>query len=144
MPRVSVIHGDVSFSNVIFCNDPPPRLAAIIDWEIATTGDPLLDLGRALYPFPARDGSPGYSLAIDLSGFPAREDLAEHYARKTGLDVTNIDYYMVLSMYKLAALIEFNYVKSLREGPGSMSHRIADFIPKLISGARSIADASRL
>jgi len=144
MQRISPIHGDVSFSNVMFRNDAPARLAAIIDWEIATIGDPLLDLGRALYPFPSRDGSPGYSLAIDLAGYPAREDLAEHYARQTGLSIANLDYYMVLSMFKLAALIEFNHVKSLSEPPGSMAHRIADFIPKLIDGARTIAQRSSI
>jgi aminoglycoside phosphotransferase (APT) family kinase protein len=142
--RVSLIHGDASYSNVIFANDPPARLAAIIDWEIATLGDPLLDLGRALYPFPSADGSPGYSLAIDHSGFPPRELLAARYAERTGLSVAALDYYMVLSMYKLAALIEFNHVKSLQQPAGSMSRRIADFIPQLVAGAHDIARRSAL
>jgi aminoglycoside phosphotransferase (APT) family kinase protein len=144
MQRVSLIHGDASYSNVMFLNDPPARLAAIIDWEIATLGDPLLDLGRALYPFPSRDGSPGYSLAIDHSGYPPREALAEHYAERTGLSVEALDYYLVLSMYKLAALIEFNHVKSLAQPAGSMSHRIAEFIPRLVAGAHDIAQRSPL
>ena len=137
--RITPIHGDVSFSNVMFANDRPPRLAAIIDWEIATIGDPLLDLGRSIYPFPSADGSAGYSLAVDLTGYPTREALAARYAERTGLSIENIDYYMVLSMFKLAALIEFNHVKSLTEPSGSMSHRIAAFIPQLILGARDIA-----
>jgi aminoglycoside phosphotransferase (APT) family kinase protein len=144
MSRVALIHGDVSFSNAMFRNDAPARLAAIIDWEIATIGDPLLDLGRALYPFPARDGRPGYSLAVDLTGYPAREDLAAHYAAKTGLSVALLDYYMVLSMFKLAALIEFNHVKSLREPPGTLTHRLAAFIPTLVAGALEIARASKI
>jgi aminoglycoside phosphotransferase (APT) family kinase protein len=144
MQRVSLIHGDASYSNVIFANDPPARLAAFIDWEIATLGDPLLDLGRALYPFPSRDGSPGYSLAIDHSGYPPRELLAERYAHMTGLSVAALDYYLVLSMYKLAALIEFNHVKSLGERAGAMSRRIADFIPTLVAGAHDIARRSPL
>lgn len=142
--RISLIHGDASYSNVIFANDAPARLAAIIDWEIATLGDPLLDLGRALYPFPSREGSPGYSLAIDHSGYPPREVLAERYAERTGLSVAALDYYMVLSMYKLAALIEFNHVKSLEQPLGSMSHRIAEFIPQLVAGAHDIARRSAL
>jgi aminoglycoside phosphotransferase (APT) family kinase protein len=142
--RISLIHGDASYSNLIFANDPPARLAAIIDWEIATLGDPLLDLGRALYPFPSKDGSPGYSLAIDHSGYPPREVLAERYAERTGLSVAALDYYLVLSMYKLAALIEFNHVKSLNGPTGSMSRRIADFIPQLVAGAHAIARRSAL
>ena len=142
--RISLIHGDASYSNLIFASDAPVRLAAIIDWEIATLGDPLVDLGRALYPFPSRDGTRGYSLAIDHSGYPPREALAERYAEKTGLSVAALDYYMVLSMYKLAALIEFNHVKSLKEPAGSMSRRIADFIPELVAGAHDLARRSTL
>ena len=144
MQRVAPLHGDVSYSNILFINEAPARVAAIIDWEIATIGDPLLDLGRALYPFPARDGTPGYSLAVDMSDYPAREDLADHYAERTGLDVRALDYYMALSMFKLAALIEFNHVKSLKEPAGSMSGRIAAFIPQLVAGAREISRSSRL
>jgi aminoglycoside phosphotransferase (APT) family kinase protein len=144
MQKVTLVHGDVSYSNIMFCNEAPPRLAAIIDWEIATIGDPLLDLGRALFPFPARDGSPGYSLAIDHTGYPPREDLAEYYAQQTGLSIAAIDYYVVLSMFKLAALIEFNHVKSLSEPEGSMSHRLAAFTPQLIEGALMLARKSDL
>jgi len=136
--RITIIHGDLSFSNVMFANDLPPRLAAMIDWEIATIGDPLLDLGRALYPFPSESGAPGYSLAVDLSAYPTRESLARHYAALSGLNVQDLRYYMALSMFKLAALIEFNHVKSLREAPGSMSHRLSAFIPRLVQGALEI------
>jgi len=136
--RITIIHGDLSFSNVMFANDLPPRLAAMIDWEIATIGDPLLDLGRALYPFPSESGAPGYSLAVDLSAYPTRESLARRYAELSGLNVQDLRYYMALSMFKLAALIEFNHVKSLREAPGSMSHRLSAFIPRLVQGALEI------
>jgi aminoglycoside phosphotransferase (APT) family kinase protein len=139
MQRISIIHGDLSFSNVMFANDLPPRLAAMIDREIATIGDPLLDLGRALYPFPSESGAPGYGLAVDLTAYPSRERLAQRYAELSGLNVEDLRYYMALSMFKLAALIEFNYVKSLREEPGSMSHRLSDFIPRLVQGALDIA-----
>jgi hypothetical protein len=121
-----------------------PEVLAIIDWELATLGDPLLDLGRLLYPFPAADGTPGASLAIDLKGYPARAVLARHYAERTGIAVDAIDYYMVLAMYKLAALIEFNHVKSFSEPEGSLAHRIARFIPQLVAGAAGIARQSRL
>lgn len=137
--QLSLIHGDVSFSNVMFEHTPPPRVAAIIDWELATLGDPMLDLGRVLYPFPAADGTPGASLAIDLAGYPDRDALAARYASATGLSVANIDYYMVLAMFKLAALIEFNHVKSKGEPTGTLSHRIAAFVPDLVAKAYGIA-----
>jgi aminoglycoside phosphotransferase (APT) family kinase protein len=139
MQRISLIHGDVSFSNVMLARDAPPRVEAIIDWELATLGDPLLDLGRVAYPFTSRDGTPGASLAIDLAGYPSREALVDHYGACTGLSVRHAAYYMVLAMFKLAALIEFNYVKSKSQPPGSMAHRIADFIPDLVSKAYGIS-----
>ena len=141
--RVSLIHGDVSFSNVMLAREAPPRVAAIIDWELATLGAPLLDLGRVAYPFPAADGTPGASLAIDLSGYPTRESLIDRYGACTGLDVAQADYYMVLAMFKLAALIEFNHVKSKSQPAGSLSHRIADFIPDLVAKAHAITRQRR-
>jgi aminoglycoside phosphotransferase (APT) family kinase protein len=137
MQQVSLIHGDVSFSNVMLEYDRP-RVAAIIDWELATLGDPLLDLGRVAYPFPGPDGLPGPSVAIDLTGYPPRDELIDHYGACTGLSVARADYYMVLAMFKLAALIEFNHVKSRSQPAGSLSHRIADFIPDLVDKAYAI------
>lgn len=142
MQKVSLIHGDVSFSNVMLERESP-KVAAIIDWELATLGDPLLDLGRVAYPFPGPDGKPGPSVAIDLTGYPPREELIDHYGAITGLSVAHADYYMVLAMFKLAALIEFNHVKSRSQPAGSISHRIAAFIPELVSQAHALTRKAR-
>ena len=60
----------------------------------------------------------------------------------SGLSVAHADYYMVLAMFKLAALIEFNHVKSQSQPAGSMAHRIADFIPDLVAKAHAVATNS--
>jgi aminoglycoside phosphotransferase (APT) family kinase protein len=137
----ALIHCDASFSNVIFCNDHPPRLAALIDWEIATIGDPLVDIGRALYPFPDERGIPGVSLMLDHSAGPTRQVLASRYAERTGVAVERLDFFMVLAMFKLAALIEPNYARHVTgSDPSGFSGRVAAFVPELLRGARSIIE----
>jgi len=112
-PRVGIIHGDYSFANAMFAHETPPRLAAMIDWELATVGDPLLDLGWALYAFRGRDETTPTSGYFDPEGFPYRDELADYYAKHTGLPIDNLTYYMILAQYKLAVIMERQYARIL-------------------------------
>lgn len=137
----ALIHCDASFSNVMFHYDRPVRLAAFIDWEIATLGDPLLDLGRMAYPFPDERGLPGVSMMIDHSAGPTRQALASRYAEQSGMPTAALDYYMVLAMFKLAALIEPNYARhKMGLDPSGFAGRISEFALDLLRGARAIID----
>jgi aminoglycoside phosphotransferase (APT) family kinase protein len=134
----ALIHCDASFSNVMFCNDRP-SVAALIDWEIATLGDPLLDLGRIAYPFPDARGLAGVSMMVDHGAGPTRQEIAEHYARRTGRSVAHLDYYMVLAMFKLAALLEPNYARhALGQDPSGFAGQVAGFVLDLLGGCRAI------
>lgn len=131
----TLIHCDASFSNVMFHSEAPPRVAALIDWEIATIGDPLLDLGRAAYPFPDRRGLPGVSMMVTHSGI-TRQEMAARYQQRTGRSVVQLDYYMVLAMFKLAALIEPNFARDrLGEDPTGFAGHVASFVMDLLDGA---------
>ncbi|MET0984654.1 MAG: phosphotransferase family protein [Steroidobacteraceae bacterium] len=143
MQRVSLIHSDVSFANVMFHHTAPARVAAIIDWEIATLGDPLLDLGRAVFPLPGKKVGSGKSRLLDFSDLPTREDLAQHYAKRTGLDVSHLDYYVVLSMFKLGAIIEFNYARMVngRDSSG-MAAEISEYILELFLEAKAVTESA--
>jgi aminoglycoside phosphotransferase (APT) family kinase protein len=102
------MHGDYQFANVMFSHGAPARLAAIIDWEMTTVGDPLLDLGWALLGWDGdlpRDGG----FYVDVRGMPARTDLLEHYEQVSGLSTANIDYYLVLANWKLGVVLEKTY-----------------------------------
>jgi len=115
-PRMSapgIIHGDYSFANALFRNDLPVRLAAMIDWELTTIGDPLLDLGWVLYAFRGRDEKTPPAGYFDATDYPYREDLAAYYAEHTGRDIGNLTYYMVLAQFKLAAILERHYARML-------------------------------
>jgi aminoglycoside phosphotransferase (APT) family kinase protein len=140
MQKASLIHSDASFPNVMFANDPPARVAAIIDWEIATLGDPLLDLGRAVYSLPGRHVGLGKSSRHDQSFMPTREDLAERYAEITGLDVSHLNYYCVLAAWKLGIIIEFNYFRMITGvDKGPLAIEMSNYIPEIIAQAEAMA-----
>lgn len=111
----AILHGDYGFPNVMFCHDAPARLAAMIDWELSTIGDPLVDLGWYLNAFrderdPANNPRSTY---FDAENFPTRQQLAAHYAAGTGRSVANLDYYMVLALFKGACICEYKVAAAL-------------------------------
>jgi len=140
MSPPGIIHGDYSFANAIFEFGAPPRLAAMIDWELGTIGDPLLDLGWVLYAFRSRDEKMPPSGYFDPSGFPDREELAEYYAGLTGRSVENLTYYMVLAQFKLAVIMERHYARMLN---GRQTQELGDisgaFVLRLMAKAEAMA-----
>ncbi len=81
-----LMHGDYQFANVMYRDGAPARLAAIVDWEMGTVGDPKLDLGWVVQSWPEDTGAPqaAESSYVDLTGMPSRAELLEHYARVSG------------------------------------------------------------
>jgi aminoglycoside phosphotransferase (APT) family kinase protein len=101
-----LMHGDYQFHNVMY-EHGAPRLAAIVDWELSTIGDPLLDLAWILM-------SEDWNADIfDLSGMPDHDDLINRYAQASGRDVGDIAYYMVLARFKMAVIMEGVFARSL-------------------------------
>jgi aminoglycoside phosphotransferase (APT) family kinase protein len=105
-----IIHGDYQFANVMFAHGAPARLAAIVDWEMSTVGDPLLDLGWVMngWTDPGDDRTKGY---VDATGLPSRAEVLEHYATVSGRSVDEIDYYVILARFKLAIVLEAGYAR---------------------------------
>ncbi|HWA63687.1 MAG TPA: phosphotransferase family protein [Caulobacteraceae bacterium] len=104
-----LIHGDFHFGNVLFRRDGP-ELAAIVDWELTTAGDPLMDLGGLLTMWPADDAETGP--VKPWSGFPKRAELIARYAEQSGRDVSHADWYEVLASFKLGAILEGTYARA--------------------------------
>jgi aminoglycoside phosphotransferase (APT) family kinase protein len=102
-----IIHGDYHFANVIYAFDGP-RLAAIVDWEMCTIGDPLLDLGWLMATWP--DASrPGASPAVGLAaagGLPSPAQAVARYGEGSRRDLSAIDWYTVLACFKLGIVLE--------------------------------------
>jgi aminoglycoside phosphotransferase (APT) family kinase protein len=108
----AIFHGDFRIGNVIFADETPPRLAAILDWELATIGDPLLDLGYLVscHPGPGEVPTPTQDLSLALSGegAPTRAALIERYAARSGRDVSGLDWHAAFAAWKTGVLYEYS------------------------------------
>jgi aminoglycoside phosphotransferase (APT) family kinase protein len=117
-PPATLVHGDYRLGNVLYA-PTEPRLVAVLDWEMATIGDPLADLGYMTAMWAEADDP--YNPVGDLSaltraaGFPGRELLAERYATATGLDIGALPWYQVLAIWKAAIFLEGSY-KRFQDG----------------------------
>jgi aminoglycoside phosphotransferase (APT) family kinase protein len=111
-----IIHGDYQFANVMFRHGAPARMAAIVDWEMATVGDPLLDLAWVIMGWPNPDEDRSGSGYVDYTGMPSREELLERYARVSGLPVDEMDYYVILARFKMAVVLEGGYARFVQGG----------------------------
>jgi aminoglycoside phosphotransferase (APT) family kinase protein len=112
--RPGLVHGDYHLNNVLL--DPTrPRVAAVVDWEMCTVGDPLLDLGWLLVTWPRgeADDITGAALAA-AGGLPGRDELVDAYAAvDNGRDLTAIDWYTVLAGFKFAIVIEGTHARAM-------------------------------
>ena len=105
-----ILHGDFHLANVMIRNDAP-ELAAIVDWELATIGDPLIDLGWLLASWPqAADG--GLLTIEPWNGFPSAEELVAHYAARSARQVRPVDWYGVFGCYKLGIILEGTHARA--------------------------------
>ncbi len=106
-----VVHGDYGVHNCLV--GPDCTIAAVVDWEISTLGDPLADLAYALnqWPDPTDREPPPPEGATAPPGFPARTELAERYARQTGRDLSLLDYYVGFNRWKTAAIVHGVYAR---------------------------------
>jgi aminoglycoside phosphotransferase (APT) family kinase protein len=116
--QTTIVHGDYKLDNVIFAPSAPARLLAILDWEMSTLGDPLADVGYMLvfWREPADDADDLFgrlARVTELPGFRSRAELLERYESRSGRTVTNLSWYQVLAIWKLAILLEGSYARHL-------------------------------
>jgi aminoglycoside phosphotransferase (APT) family kinase protein len=108
-----IMHGDYQFANAMFAHGAPARLAAMVDWEMGTVGDPKLDLAHVVHGWPDTTdpvaASAGY---VDLFGMPPRDELIAHYAELSGRQVDDLDYYLVLAKWKFAIVLERGFQRA--------------------------------
>lgn len=107
-----LVHGDYGLHNCLI--GPDSTVAAVVDWEISTLGDPLADLAYALnqWPEPGHPGSNGSARpATDVPGFPTKTELAARYGAKTGRDLSKLDYYIGFNRWKSAAIVHGVYAR---------------------------------
>ncbi|HUA20688.1 MAG TPA: phosphotransferase family protein [Bryobacteraceae bacterium] len=108
----TLVHNDFKLDNVMLSASDPGQVAAVLDWEMATVGDPLVDLGVMLcyWSQPSDPGGASPPLTSQPGWF-ARDQLVAHYAEQTGRDVSGIAYYEVFALFKLAVVLQQIFVR---------------------------------
>jgi len=113
--QVALLHNDYKLDNVLLAHDDPCRAVAILDWDMCTSGDPLMDLGYLLNQWvEAADDSEWIamtSLPSHTPGFPGRSHAIERYASATGVDVSSIDWYYAFAAMKFAAVVQQIFIR---------------------------------
>lgn len=138
-----LMHGDFHLDNCLF-SPREPRLLAIIDWELATIGDPLLDVGLALAFWGSRPVDPPAMPQVQAvsrcAGAPGRDQLVTRYAERSGRPTDHLGWYTALALWKLAAIVEGAYARYL-EGRLSTDYarRLGDDVPRLLEEAAAAA-----
>ncbi len=112
-----MVHGDYRLGNTMMAPDSPARLVAIFDWEMATIGDPLADLGYLCTLWTDRDDPPlgmfELSAVTRQPGFPRRGELVARYEERSGRSMSDIRWYQTLALWKSIVFMEGNYKRSL-------------------------------
>ncbi|GAA2556686.1 phosphotransferase family protein [Mycolicibacterium diernhoferi] len=107
-----LMHGDYQFANVMYKHGAPAQLAALVDWEMGTVGDPKLDLGWMVQSWPADENDTAAMNYVDMRGAPSRDQVVAHYAEVSGRQVDDLDYYLVLAKWKLAIVLEQGFQRA--------------------------------
>ncbi len=133
-----LMHGDYQFANVMYHHGAPARLAAIVDWEMGTVGDPKLDLGWTVQGWPEDTNAPDAagSSYVDMLRMPSRDEVIARYAEVSGRQVDDIDYYVILAKWKLAVVLEQGYQ---RAGDDEKLQAFGPVVLDLMNGAAELA-----
>lgn len=146
---VGVIHNDYKLDNVIWSVDDPLKMIGVLDWEMATVGDPLMDLGCTL-GYWAEAGDPDFfrqyrAMPSDAPGAPTREEIVARFSERTGINVSNIDFYFCFGLFRLAGIgqqIYYRYAQGLTKD--QRFARLIDKVHSLRQMSELVIQRSRL
>jgi aminoglycoside phosphotransferase (APT) family kinase protein len=144
-PPATIVHGDYRLGNVMLANEPPARVVSVFDWELATIGDPLADVGYLTVTWVGPD-DPADTMFSQLSavtrepGFPTRDELVARYEERSGRPVDALHWYQALALWKAAVFMEGNYKRFLAGASDDAFMAMFDEgVPALAQKAREIA-----
>ncbi|CDZ93447.1 MULTISPECIES: phosphotransferase family protein [Pseudomonadaceae] len=114
-PKPGIVHNDYRFDNVILDPDNPMQIIGVLDWEMTTIGDPLMDLGNTLaYWIEADDPAPVQLMRKQPSNAPGmltRREFVDYYAERAGIRIDNFDYYYTYGLFRLAGIVQQIYYR---------------------------------
>ena len=113
----TIVHGDYRLGNTMYEPHSPPRLNAILDWEMATIGDPRADVGYLCMMWAQADdpqeGLRALNMVTRAEGFPLRDELVAHYEEKSGRSMSSANWYIALALWKSIVFMEGNYKRAM-------------------------------
>jgi aminoglycoside phosphotransferase (APT) family kinase protein len=115
-PTATIVHGDYRLGNTMFAAEDPARLIAILDWEMATIGDPLADVGYMMIHWTQagdRIGRFNLQSVTTLPGFPTRQELIARYEERSGRSMQALSWYVTLALWKGVVFMEGNYKRAV-------------------------------
>jgi len=139
----TIVHGDYRLDNMILT--PAGEVAAVVDWELCTLGDPLADVGLLMVYWPER-GEETIALGQPANlapGFPTREELRTRYAERSGRDLSQLDFFVALGYWKLAIILEGVYARYAAGQYGKTDEGIHHFAVVVEQLANAADDAER-
>jgi aminoglycoside phosphotransferase (APT) family kinase protein len=139
----TIVHGDYRLDNMILSN--AGEVAAVVDWELCTLGDPLADVGMLIvYWSEAGDElMPLFEAPTTAPGFPSRDRVRELYAKRSGRDLSQIDFYVALGWWKLAIILQGVYARSAAGQYGKPDEGIERFANIVDQLAKAADEAER-
>ena len=137
----TIVHGDYRLDNMILT--PEGEVAAVVDWELCTLGDPLADVGLLMvyWSEPGDEFVPLFEPATMAPGFPSREQVRERYAERSGRDLSKLDFYVALGLWKLAIILEGVYARYAAGQYGEADEGFTQFARVIEQLAEQAAEA---
>jgi aminoglycoside phosphotransferase (APT) family kinase protein len=141
----TIVHNDYRLGNLMYARQLPVRIAAVLDWELATLGDPLFDLGYFLSSIPRAD-EPGTAITRMATlalqeGFPTRAELLDRYCARTGTTAACTNWYAAMAQFKLAALYEYGRRRAEDRG-GDAYFAEAELVSEFLSAGEALTKNS--
>ena len=143
-----LVHGDFRLDNALARLEPSPEIAAVVDWEMSTLGDPLSDLGLTLVYWAEADDADRLPVGATITsapGFFTRREFTDRYAALTGFDLGDLDFYVAFACFKLAVILEGIHARYLQNATvGEGFDQIGGGVPILLERAHRTLDTGTI
>ncbi|HDM32901.1 MAG TPA: phosphotransferase family protein, partial [Deltaproteobacteria bacterium] len=144
-----IIHNDFKLDNVVLDPKNPLKIIGVLDWEMATIGDPIMDLGNSLAYWVQADDPPDFQairmMPTNIPGALTREELVARYAEKTGIAIDNFDFYLCFGLFRLAVIAQQIYYRYYHGQTKDERFKLLIIAVNVLEkSALSIIDKSRL
>jgi aminoglycoside phosphotransferase (APT) family kinase protein len=147
--KPGIIHNDYKFDNVVLDRDDPLKIVGVLDWEMATIGDPLMDLGSSLAYWIEKDDPPNAlmirMMPTHLDGMLRRDEIVERYSVSSGIEIKNFDYYYIFGLFRLAVIAQQIYYRFYNGQTKDERFGMLKFAVQILEEtAKAVIDKSKL